>query len=115
MLYKLPDSHWINSWKDTASVTVTYDLQQSVKPGAVQFWFNDTMPAFEVQGSKDQKTWQSLGSNSQIVEAGADVKDISVSLDDKSAYQYMRVIFAARNEGQTLSLVESEVWEVVGE
>lgn len=112
--FKLPDSHWMDSWKNPASVTVTYDLQKQVKPGAVQFWFNDTMPKFTVQGSNDQKNWHVLGANSQVIEAGKDVKDITVSLQSKNVYRYICVNFAKRNEGQKLSLVESEVWGVVG-
>lgn len=108
--FKLPDSRWMNSWKNTASVTVTYDLQKPAKLSAVQFWFDDTMPKFEVQGSNDQKNWQALGANPNVVEAGKDVKDITVSLRSKRAYRYVRVIFAPRGEGQKLSLVESELW-----
>jgi hypothetical protein len=89
-------------------------LQKQVKPGAVQFWFNDTMPKFTVQGSNDQKNWHVLGANSQVIEAGKDVKDITVSLQSKNVYRYICVNFAKRNEGQKLSLVESEVWGVVG-
>jgi hypothetical protein len=112
--FKLPDSHWMDSWKNTASVMMTYDLQKQVKPAAVQFWFDDTMPKFEVLGSNDQKSWQVLGANSQIIEAGKDIKKITVALKANKTYRYVRVVFAKRNVGQKLSLVESEVWVVVG-
>jgi len=112
--FKLPDSHWMDSWKNPASVTVIYDLQKQVKPGAVQFWFDDTMPKFEVFGSNDQKTWAALGSNSHIIEAGKDVKKITVALKTNKTYRYVRVVFAKRNTGQKLSLVESEVWGIAG-
>jgi hypothetical protein len=112
--FKLPDSHWMDSWKNTASVMMTYDLQKQVKPAAVQFWFDDTMPKFEVLGSNDQKSWQVLGANSQIIEAGKDIKKITVALKANKTCRYVRVVFAKRNVGQKLSLVESEVWGVVG-
>lgn len=108
--YKLPDEHWMNSWETPAAVELTYDFKGKVLPGAVKFWFSDTMPVFEVHGSNDNSTWKKLGETIESVEAGDDVKDTVVQLNSKERYRYLRVTFAPRKEGQKLSIVESEVW-----
>jgi len=108
--FKSPDSRWMNSWKSTSSVTLTFDLQKQVVPGTLKIWFGNTMPTFVVQGSNDGKEWQELGRNVTLQEAGKDIKDVTVSLQTSSRFRYVRCIFEPRGEGQKLSLVECEVW-----
>jgi len=108
--YENPDSRWMTSWKSTSDVMLIFDLQKPVKPTAVKFWFNDTMPTFTVQGSNDLHRWQPIGKNGNAQNAGKDVLDISVSLNAAQSYQYVRVVFAPRANGQKLTLVESELW-----
>ena len=97
-------------WKSTFAVTLTFDLQKPVTPGTMKLWFNDTMPAFVVQGSNDGKEWQELGRNETLQEAGKDVKDVTVPLKAQTPFRYVRCVFESRQEGQKLSLVEGEVW-----
>jgi len=108
--YQSPDSRWIDSWKSTFAVTLIYDFQKPVTPGTVKFWFDDTMPTFAVQGSNDLQHWIELGKHNNALEAGGDVLDVTLPLNTKKPCRYVRVTFAPRQNGQKLTLVESELW-----
>ena len=107
--YELSASRWIVSWAKTDPVAVTFDLRQPWKPLQFKVWFRDTLPALTVEGSADGQKWRPLG-RSAGQEAGADVHDLVVPLEQKSASRFVRVNFAARQPDQKLTLVEAELW-----
>jgi hypothetical protein len=76
----------------------------------VKFWFDDILPAFTVQGSDDLQHWTKLGRNNNVLDASEDVLDVTLSLSTKKPYRYVRVTFSPRQNGQKLTLVESELW-----
>jgi hypothetical protein len=107
--YELPASRWVVSWAQTAPVTITFDLRQPWKLLQFKLWFRDSLPALTIEGSADGTKWRPLG-QAGAQEAGADVKDLVVSLDPKTTSRYLRATFAARQAGQSMTLVEAEVW-----
>jgi len=107
--YELPASRWMVGWEITDAVSVTFDLQKPWTPLEVKLWFCDTMPAVTVEGSRDGQQWQPLGS-APPDEAGEDVYDMVIPLDQALACRHLRVNFATRQAGQKLTLVEVEVW-----
>jgi len=84
-------------------------MRQPWKLLQFKLWFRDTLPAVTVEGSADGQTWRLLGRGSGE-EAGADVRDLTITLDPKTASRFVRVTFAARQPDQKLTLVETEVW-----
>lgn len=107
--YELPASRWCVSWAKTDPVSVTFDLRQPWKLNRLRLWFRDTLSALTVEGSVDGQQWRPLG-QATGQEAGLDVYDLVVPLDQKAASRFVRVNFAARQPEQKLTLVETEVW-----
>ncbi|MHB8996445.1 MAG: sugar-binding protein [Armatimonadota bacterium] len=107
--FELPASRWMVSWKQTAPVSITYDLRQPWALRALKLWFTDTMPDLTVEGSVDRQEWVSLGKHVGK-QAGADVYDMEVPLQQSKPSRYVRVNFAERNGTSRLSLIETELW-----
>ncbi|MCE5236901.1 beta-galactosidase trimerization domain-containing protein [bacterium] len=107
--YELPASRWVVSWAKPDPVAVTFDLRQPWRLLQFKLWFRDTLPAVTVEGSADGQQWRLLG-RGRGEEAGADVRDLTIALDPKTASRFVRVTFAARQPDQKLTLVETEVW-----
>jgi len=98
---------WIVSWTDPSPVSVTFDLKKEYRLSRVRLFYSAAMPALKVQGSDDAKTW-SLLADALPDNAGADVKDLELVLRGK--YRYVRLDFAAGDEGDKFELCEVEIW-----
>jgi len=90
------------------------------------------MPAVTVEGSIGGEQWHPLGRATGISlssatgevysrpphhemtagNAGDDVYDMVIPLDENVSSRFVRVNFAAREKDQRLSLVETEIWAV---
>lgn len=107
--YALPAGRWLLSWAQTDPIAITFDLRQAWKLLRLKLWFRDTMPEVTIEGSNDGQQWLALGV-ADPDEAGADVKELVVSLDQTTPCRYLRASFAARRPDQKLTIVEAEVW-----
>ena len=107
--YELPASNWMVGWSRTEPVSIIFDLKQPKPLIQFRLWFNDTLPAVTVDGSRDGKSWKLLGQTKGQA-AGDDTYDMVVSLNKEVPCRYLRANFAARRPGQKLSIVEAEVW-----
>lgn len=107
--YELPASHWMAGWAAPEPVAITLDLKQAYTPMKLSLWFCDTLPAVTVEGSVDGTTWRVLGSAGGQ-QAGVDVYDLHIPLDEAAPCRYIRITLAARGPAQPITLVEVEVW-----
>lgn len=130
--YEFPDSHWMVSWARPDPVSVVFDLRESRPLLQLALWFRDAMPAVTVEGSIGGEQWHPLGMATGLSlssatgevysrpphhevtagNAGDDVYDMVIPLDEDVSCRFVRVNFEARQQDQKLSLVEIEVWSV---
>jgi len=96
-------------WATPEPVTITVDLKQAYTPVKLSLWFCDTLPVVTVEGSTDGTTWRALGS-ADGQQAGVDVYDLHIPLDQTGPCRYIRITLAAREPAQPMTLVEMEVW-----
>lgn len=110
MPYKEPASRWNVGWKQTAPVTIEFDLKQACAVNAVKLWVHRTAGPVEVEGSVDGENWTRLGGRKSMLDAGVEVLDTCVPLRDDVPSRYVKVTIGERPDGEYLSLIEAEVW-----
>ena len=108
--YQLPETHWIASWSDPRPVTITFDLQQPRALSEVKVWFRTCLAALTCAGSLDGRTWHRLAQATAQRGASGDVYDKSIALRQGPRSRYLRMQFAGRTAGETLTLSEVEIW-----
>lgn len=107
--YDLPAARWMSGWATPEPVTITVDLKQAYTPVKLSLWFCDTLSVVTVEGGTDGTTWRALGS-ADGQQAGVDVYDLHIPLDQTGPCRYIRITLAAREPAQPMTLVEMEVW-----
>lgn len=108
-LYRTSANRWIVGWETTEQVSVTFDFRDLFTVNQLRLWYMRHGPEVTAEGSADGEQWTPLGSNSGP-EAGADVRDLLVTLRHDLPVRYVRATFAERPTDARLTLVEAEVW-----
>jgi len=98
---------WTVSWRDRKETSITFDLKKNYKVDSLRLFYSNQLPKMVVEGSVDKQNWQKLAS-SKKEQVTLDVLDKSYSL--KGNYRYLRLNFGERDAGQSLTLVEVEIW-----
>jgi len=100
-------AQWIVAWDDRAPIGITFDLKRQHPLSRARLFYSGTMPALELSGRRDGKTWKRLAFAPEET-VGGDVKDIVVLLGGR--YRYVRLAFARRDGGENFQLCEVDIW-----
>ncbi len=107
--YALPASRWMVSWTATDPAAVVFDLKQSCAVREARLWYCDAALEVTVTGSADGQAWHPMGQARGEV-AGEDVLELRVPMAEARSCRHVKLLFAAREAGETLTLVEAELW-----
>ena len=102
-------AQWIIGWDDPDPISITFDFEDVHPLSSIHLFYSGTMPALQARGSLDGRTWQDLSATPPQT-AGADVKDIRLSLE--GSYRHVRLDLAAGRGGTGFELCEVEIWGV---
>ena len=100
-------AEWIAGWDDSRPIGITFDLKGEAALSRHRLFYSGTMPALELSGSRDGKTWKKLASAPEETVSG-DVKDVQVRL--RGRYRYVGFAFARRDAGEVFQLCEVDIW-----
>ena len=119
---KKDTDNWRVIWKAAEPVTVTFDFKKSYPLNRVRILYGGLtrhyggptatlarqMPRFSVQVSDDDDEWQTVAEQG----ASPDTNGIKLVACEwpPSPARFLRIVFAARDAGKGLELVEVEVW-----
>jgi hypothetical protein len=111
----LKPEDFVVSWKTEKATSITFDLLTDRDVSRVALWYSGQFPGVKIEGSSDGKTWTQLGDAKKqpLVKLPAgyeDILDTSIELRVGVPSRYVRITFAARDAGQTLTLAECEIW-----
>jgi hypothetical protein len=107
---ELRPEDFVVTWKTEKPVDVTFDLLEPRDVTRLHLYYTGQLPDFKVLGSTDGTTWTQLAElTDRMAKETGDVLDISVNLA-KSKSHYVRLSLGARNPGNTMTLVECEIW-----
>lgn len=111
----LKPENFVVSWKTEKPIDVTFDLLTPKDVTRMNLWYSGELPATQVQGSVDGKTWTTIGSSLgkpfQKLENGLeDILDVSIPTMSPRSIRYLRMRIGARTAGNPLTLVECEIW-----
>jgi hypothetical protein len=98
---------FVASWKTEQPVSVTFDILKPYPVSRVHLWYSDQLPALTVRGSSDGVKWVDLTRHPKQAPT-QDVLDVEQKV--QGTYRYVRLSLGPRDPGQTMTLVECEVW-----
>jgi hypothetical protein len=100
---------WIVTWSKTDPFQIVFDFQKPYLIDRVTLFFTGSLPEVTFAGSRDGQKWESVGGRSNPQDSGDDVYEQTVA-GPFGTYRYLRLAFAARPQGKSLTLAEAEVW-----
>jgi len=99
---------YVVAWQTTAPVQITFDLGEPAELALVRCFSSGHRPATSLRVSADGREWVD-GPSAEAVDAGEDIIQLELE-PPPGAFRYVRLDFAERPAGTTLTLCEVDIW-----